>query len=71
MKKFLAILLASLWSTHALAQPAGLTSIPSAHSVAETIDRFEAAARAEQFQVFSRVDFKALAAENPQQVVLE
>ena len=42
----------------------GLVTLPSKYSVAETIDRFEAAAKAEKFQIFSRVDFQPLAAAN-------
>ena len=64
MRILLALVLSSIWSACALAQPSGLVSIPSRYAVAETIDRFEAAARTEQFQVFARVDFKALAAAN-------
>jgi uncharacterized protein (DUF302 family) len=42
----------------------GLVTIPSKYSVSETIDRLEAAAKAEKFQIFSRVDFQPLAAAN-------
>jgi uncharacterized protein (DUF302 family) len=42
----------------------GLVTVPSKYSVAETIDRFEAAAKAEKFQIFTRVDFQPLAAAN-------
>jgi uncharacterized protein (DUF302 family) len=42
----------------------GLVTVPSKFSVAETIDRFEAAAKAEKFQIFTRVDFQPLAAAN-------
>jgi uncharacterized protein (DUF302 family) len=42
----------------------GLVTLPSKYSVAETIDRFEAAAKAEKFKIFSRVDFQPLAAAN-------
>jgi uncharacterized protein (DUF302 family) len=42
----------------------GLLTVPSKYSVAGTIDRFEAAAKAEKFQIFTRVDFQPLAAAN-------
>lgn len=42
----------------------GLVTVSSKYSVAETIDRFEAAAKAEKFQIFTRVDFQSLAAAN-------
>ena len=42
----------------------GLVTIPSRYPVAETIDRLEAAAKAEKFQIFTRVDFQSLAAAN-------
>ncbi len=42
----------------------GLVTIPSKYPVAETLDRLDAAAKAEKFQVFARVDFQALAASN-------
>jgi uncharacterized protein (DUF302 family) len=42
----------------------GLVTIPSNFSVAETIDRLEAAAKFEKFQIFARVDFQSLAAAN-------
>ena len=42
----------------------GLVTVSSKYSVAETIDRFEAAAKAEKFQIFTRVDFQPLAAAN-------
>jgi uncharacterized protein (DUF302 family) len=47
-----------------LAQDAGLVTIPSRHSVAETADRFEAAVKAGAggFRVFLRMDFQELAA---------
>jgi uncharacterized protein (DUF302 family) len=42
----------------------GLVTVSSKYSVAETIDRFEAAAKADKFQIFTRVDFQPLAAAN-------
>lgn len=42
----------------------GLVTVPSRYSVPETIDRFESAAKAEKFQIFTRVDFQPLAAAN-------
>lgn len=42
----------------------GLVTVSSRYSVAETIDRFEAAAKADKFQIFTRVDFQPLAAAN-------
>lgn len=42
----------------------GLVTVSSKYSVAETIDRLEAAAKAEKFQIFTRVDFQLLAAAN-------
>ena len=42
----------------------GLVTIPSKYPVAETIDRLEAAAKPEKFQIFARIDFQSLAAAN-------
>ena len=42
----------------------GLVTVSSKYSVAETIDRLEAAAKADKFQIFTRVDFQPLAAAN-------
>ncbi len=64
MKVILALLAFALWATGALAQNTGLVTLPSRHSVAETLNRFEAAAVAEKFQIFARVDFQPLAAAN-------
>jgi uncharacterized protein (DUF302 family) len=50
-------------TTSALADN-GLVTIPSNFPVGETIDRLEAAAKFEKFQIFARVDFQALAAAN-------
>jgi uncharacterized protein (DUF302 family) len=48
--------------TQAIAED-GLVTKPSKYSVAETIDRFEAAVKdAGAFQIFTRIDFKAFAA---------
>ena len=41
-----------------------IITISSKFSAIETMDRFEAAARAEKFQIFARVDFQALTAAN-------
>jgi len=73
MKKSLAVLLFLLAGV-AVAQD-GLVTLPSKYSVAETMDRLESVAKAEKFQVFSRVDFQALAAANggnvrPSQVLI-
>ena len=57
------ILIAAACAAPALADN-GLISKPSQHDVTQTIDRLESALKAEKFQVFSRVDFQALAAEN-------
>ena len=58
-----AIILMSLVSTSVSADN-GLVTVSSKYSVPETIDRFEAAAKAEKFQIFARVDFQPLAAAN-------
>jgi uncharacterized protein (DUF302 family) len=42
----------------------GLVTVSSKYSVAETLDRFESAAKADKFQIFTRVDFQPLAAAN-------
>ena len=42
----------------------GLITVSSKYSVAETIDRLEAAAKADKFQIFARVDFQTLATAN-------
>jgi len=55
------VLFASINNTFA---DTGLVTVSSKYSVAETIDRFEAAAKAEKFQIFARVDFQPLAAAN-------
>ena len=60
---FIAIALVLLIASSAFADN-GLVTIPSKYSVSETIDRLEAAAKAEKFQVFARVDFQPLAAAN-------
>jgi uncharacterized protein (DUF302 family) len=40
-------------------QAAGIVDVPSRHSVAETLDRLEALARAAGMVVFTRIDFAA------------
>lgn len=63
MKKLAIVVLAVVWSFGASAQDGGLATMPSKHSVAETIDRVEAAVKAANgFQIFARVDFQSLAA---------
>lgn len=52
-----------LFATGAFADN-GLVTVSSKYSVAETIDRLEAAAKADKFQIFARVDFQSLAATN-------
>jgi uncharacterized protein (DUF302 family) len=42
--------------------PEGLVTMPSRHGPAETLDRFEAAVRAEGWTVFTRIDHAAAAA---------
>ncbi len=59
----IALMLVLLVSTHASADN-GLVTVSSKYPVSETIDRFEAAAKAEKFQIFTRVDFQPLAAAN-------
>ena len=44
-----------LFAGTASAADNGLVTVPSRYSVAETIDRFEAAAKADKFQIFARV----------------
>lgn len=39
----------------------GLVTIPSRYTVAETLDRLEAAAKSENFQILGRIDFQPLA----------
>ncbi len=46
----------------------GLISRQSAHSVSETLDRFEAAAKAKGLVVFTRIDHAAAAAQAGQQL---
>lgn len=63
MKKLLTSLCAAVLLSNAAAQEQGVVSLQSKYSVAETIDRVEAAVRAANgFQVFARVDFQAVAA---------
>lgn len=64
MKAIVTFMAIALWSTSVLAQGAGLVTLASKHSVTETLNRFEAAASAEKFQIFARVDFQPLAAAN-------
>ena len=60
---FVVVLLAVVWPFGALAQDGGLVTMPSKYSVAETMDRVEAAVKSTNgFQIFSRVDFQSLAA---------
>ncbi len=59
----LSLALMTAVSTSAIAD-SGLVTVPSKYPVPETIDRFEAAAKAEKFQIFTRVDFQPLAAAN-------
>lgn len=64
VKKLLGtVLLLLAAATNAVADD-GLVTLASKYPVAETIDRFEAAAKAEKFQIFTRVDFQPLAAAN-------
>ena len=60
---FLFLVFFLAWTTGAVADN-GLVTVSSKYSVAETIDRFEAAAKAAKFQIFARVDFQSLAAAN-------
>lgn len=64
MKKAFLAIITIVWSFSAFAQGPGLVTIESKYPVGETIDRFEAAAKAEKFQIFARVDFQPLAAAN-------
>jgi len=61
--KLLSFLFAALLLANASAQVQGVVAMPSKFSVAETIDRAEAAVKAASgFQIFARVDFQAVAA---------
>lgn len=63
MKNLAVVLVAVLLSFGAFAEDTGLATVPSKYSVAETLDRVEAAVKAANgFQVFARVDFQSLAA---------
>lgn len=63
MKKMFLILVAVVWCVSALAQGSGVVTRSSRYSVAETMDRAEAAVKAANgFQIFARVDFQSLAA---------
>ena len=63
IKAILSLLAGCVFSLCAPAQTPGVVTRTSKYSVAESIDRVEAAVKAASgFQVFSRVDFQALAA---------
>lgn len=64
MKQAIVALLFAFAAVTQAAADNGLVTRPSLHSVADTIDRLEAAVKDEKFQVFARVDFQALAAAN-------
>ena len=64
MKPFLISLALLLPVSNSAYAENGLVTIPSKYPVAETVDRFEAAAKAEKFQIFTRVDFQPLATAN-------
>jgi uncharacterized protein (DUF302 family) len=63
MKKLAIALVAVVWSFGAFAQALGMATIQSKYSVAESMDRVEAAVKAANgFQIFARIDFQAISA---------
>jgi uncharacterized protein (DUF302 family) len=61
MKKVLIGVVLALGAIAAGAADNGVVTLPSKYSVAETIERLESAAKAENFQILGRVDFQPLA----------
>ncbi|HTS51820.1 MAG TPA: DUF302 domain-containing protein [Burkholderiales bacterium] len=59
----LALTLASM-VTPGLAADNGIVSVPSNHSVPETVDRLESIAKAKGLTIFARIDFSGDAARN-------
>ncbi len=68
MTKTLAALVLALAAALPARADDGLVTKASRHSVADTMDRLEALAKQEKYNVFARVDFQALAAANGGQV---
>jgi uncharacterized protein (DUF302 family) len=62
-RRFAALAFALFLAAPAAAEN-GMVTVPSRYPVVETIDRFEAAAKADKFVVFARVDFQSLATAN-------